>query len=328
MIEKQAAKYIADGGSVEEVKQITGLEFETVDPDMVAVDEMNERTDDTLDTSDLEDSIAEVGIVEPPVCRVVDEDAKVPYGVIQGQRRITAAQAVGLDEVPILVGDFDDLEALTRSITENISAASQDVSPNSRARAIWRWWVAWQQDRGEEVNRSQAPDADMVSLKFGIPMSTARDWIRHLEEDFAGTELDPRVNTISDDAGGREPDIKIQEVSPSILKNVQDMGFEKDDAVDVVKKVQKHGLTRQELRQVAAQTDNEQLDIDVDEAIQTQVEARQEAYKAKQKYILKSITMTGSNAKGLRAAESDLGKPREQVVKMAVQDFLDRRGYL
>ena len=68
MIEKQAAEYIADGGSVEEVQQITGLEFKTVDPDMVAVDEMNERTDDTLDTSGVGDSIAEGGIVEPPVC--------------------------------------------------------------------------------------------------------------------------------------------------------------------------------------------------------------------------------------------------------------------
>ena len=328
MIEKQAAQYIADGGSVEEVQQITGLEFKTVDPDMVAVDEMNERTDDTLDTSDLEDSIAEVGIVEPPVCRVVDEDAKVPYGVIQGQRRITAAQAVGLDEVPILVGDFDDLEALTRSITENISAASQDVSSNSRARAIWRWYVLWKEDRGEDVNESQAPDADLVSVQFGIPLRTAKDWIRHLEGFISGTELDPRVNAISEDQGDPDSDIKIQDVSPSILRNVQNMGFEKDDAVNVVKKVQKHALTQQELRQVAAQVENEQLGIDVDEAIQTQVEARQEAYKAKQKYILKSITMTGSSAKGLRAAESDLGKPREQVVKMAVQDFLDRRGYL
>jgi len=327
MIEEQAAKYIADGGSAAQVEQVTGLEFKTVSPDLVAVDEMNERTHDTLDTKDLEDSIAEVGIVEPPVCRLIDPDADVPYGVVQGQRRVTAAKALDLDEIPILIGEFDDLEALTRSITENISAARQDVSPNSRAAAIWRWWVLWKQDRGDEIDETEAPSATIVGDKFGVNRKTAANWIEPLQSDFAGTELDPRINVLYDKSRDENSDIKIEQVSPSVLQQVRSMGFAKEEAVEVVKEVQKNALTQDELRKVAEVKKNPQIDMDVSEAIETQVEARKEAMKAKERFMLKRFYVSGAMAKGLRAAEADLGKPREDIVKIAVGKYLESEGY-
>jgi ParB/RepB/Spo0J family partition protein len=328
MIEEQAAKYIADGGSVAQVEEVTGLEFKTVSPDLVAVDEMNERTHDTLDTKELEDSIAEVGIVEPPVCRVIDSDADVPYGVVQGQRRVTAAKALELDEIPILIGEFEDLEALTRSITENISAARQDVSSNSRAAAIWRWWVLYQEEvLGEQVQKNSRPEPSLVGEEFGVPASTARKWLEPLHPKYSGTELDPRINFINDDIPEGERTIKNPDISPRILAGVRRMGFEKEEAVDVVREVQKKALTVDELNKVLSMKKNPNLDIDVHEAIEAQVQARKEARKATERFMLKRFYVSGSMAKGLRAAESDLGKPREDIVKIAVGRYLESEGY-
>jgi len=327
MIEEAAARYIADGGSAAQVEEVTGLEFTTVHPDQVAVDPMNERTEDTLDTEALEDSIRQVGIVEPPVCRPID-DSKKDYGVVQGQRRVTAAQIVGLDEIPILVGEFDDLEALTRSISENISAAQKDVSPKSRAYGIWRWWMLWKQDRGDDVERTEMPSPTLVGDRFGVPRQTAEEWLQFLHPDFADTELDARVNTLPDDDGDRQGTILNPDISPSVLKNVRKMGFKKDEAVEVVKEVQKNALTQDELRKVANMKNNPRLDVDVHEAIEAQVEAREAARKATERFMLKRFYVSGALAKGLRAAESQLGKPREDVVKIAVERYLETEGYI
>jgi len=327
MIEEAAARYIADGGSVTQVEEVTGLKFTTVHPDQVAVDPMNERTEDTLDTEALEDSIREVGIVEPPVCRPL-EDSKKDYGVVQGQRRVTAAQIVGLDEIPILVGDFDDLEALTRSISENISAARKDVSTNSRAAAIWRWWVLWNIDRGDEVEPTKMPQPSLVGEKFGVHPKTAEEWMQPLHEDYAGTELDPRVNILYEQSGDQNESIKNPDISPSVLSEVRRMGFDKDEAVEVVKEVQKNALTQDELRKVANMKKNPRLDVNVHEAIEAQVEAREAARKATERFMLKRFYVSGAMAKGLRAAESQLGKPREDVVKIAVERYLETEGYI
>jgi ParB family chromosome partitioning protein len=328
MIEKQAAEYIADGGSVDHVNDITGLEFKTVDPDLVTVHPMNMRTMDTLDTRELEGSVEKMGIVEPVVCGMLDEDAKVPYGVIQGQRRVTAAKAVGLDEIPILLGEFDELEAIERSITENIEANWQSVSTNSRANAIWRWWVRFCQDQGIEYEEDEVPTIVDVADKFGVKRETATNYVEPLRKKFAGTELDARVKLNNEDCRDDNDTIKVEEVSPGVLQNVRSMGFEKSDAVDVVKSIQKHALTQDEIRQISSRVKNDNLDMDFEESLDLTVKARQEAQDAKRSFMLKRMHMRGSRAKGLRAAESDLGKPREEVVKIAINEFLEGRGYL
>jgi hypothetical protein len=248
--------------------------------------------------------------------------------VVQGQRRVTAAKALELDEIPILIGEFDDLEALTRSITENISAARQDVSPNSRAAAIWRWWVLFKEERhGDQVDKNARPKPSLVGEEFGVPEGTAREWLEPLHPKYAGTELDPRINFIGDEFAGRERTIKNPDISPKVLSAVRRMGFEQDEAVDVVREVQKNALNRTELNKVLDMKKNPNLDIDVHEAIEAQVEARKEARKATERFMLKRFYVSGSMAKGLRAAEADLGKPREDIVKIAVGKYLESEGY-
>jgi len=190
---------------------VPDLKLRMVDPESIGVDAMNERTDEPLETEELERSIAENGIVEPPVCRVRDEDAKVPYTVVQGQRRVTAAQTMQLDEIPILVGDFDDKRALIRSITENIKAGRKDVTTKTRAAAILR---LWQLDQGEDA--AVVPKASRVAELLGVPWDTARMWNQPNEEQYRETIVDPRVN---EQTNTNDEDLskEIEDISPTQL---------------------------------------------------------------------------------------------------------------
>jgi hypothetical protein len=154
---------------------------------------MNERQDEPLATEELERSVGENGVVEPPVCRVRDEDAEVPYAVVQGQRRVAAAQAVQLDEIPVLVGEFDDKRALIRSITENIKAGRKEVTTKSRAAAIWELWKL---DEGEDPD--PIPSPSRIASLLGVGNSTASKWIEPLRTEYANTAIDPRVKDSTD----------------------------------------------------------------------------------------------------------------------------------
>ena len=75
---------------------------------------------------DLAASIREKGVLQPIVVRK-DKDNVGGYEIIAGERRWRASQLAGLHEVPILVRDMSDGEALEISIIENVQR--EDLSP-------------------------------------------------------------------------------------------------------------------------------------------------------------------------------------------------------
>jgi len=78
----------------------------------------------------LADSIAERGILQPPVVRSVESG----YELVAGERRCRAARLAGLTEVEVLVGDHDDATALVDAMMENV--AREDLSPIEKARSF------------------------------------------------------------------------------------------------------------------------------------------------------------------------------------------------
>ncbi|GGE28763.1 chromosome partitioning protein ParB [Agaricicola taiwanensis] len=73
------------------------------------------------DLEDLSNSVREKGIVQPILVRNVgDPDS---YEIIAGERRWRAAQRAGLHEVPVLVLEVGDREALELAIIENVQRA-------------------------------------------------------------------------------------------------------------------------------------------------------------------------------------------------------------
>ncbi|MFG1462754.1 ParB/RepB/Spo0J family partition protein [Xanthobacter sp. DSM 24535] len=75
---------------------------------------------------DLANSIREKGIIQPIVVRPV-ADHPGSFEIVAGERRWRAAQRAGLHEVPVVVVELTDREALEVAIIENVQRA--DLNP-------------------------------------------------------------------------------------------------------------------------------------------------------------------------------------------------------
>ncbi|MEI2386843.1 ParB/RepB/Spo0J family partition protein [Breoghania sp. JC706] len=82
------------------------------------------------DLSDLIESVREKGVVQPILVRPSAAD-KGTFELIAGERRWRAAQKAGLHELPAVVRDVTDQEALELAIIENVQRA--DLNPIEEA---------------------------------------------------------------------------------------------------------------------------------------------------------------------------------------------------
>jgi ParB family chromosome partitioning protein len=76
-------------------------------------------------------SVKEHGILEPILVRPVGSGN---YELIAGERRFRAAQSVGLTQIPIVVREFSDREALQVSLMENLQR--EDLNPIEETESI------------------------------------------------------------------------------------------------------------------------------------------------------------------------------------------------
>jgi ParB family chromosome partitioning protein len=80
--------------------------------------------------NELADSVRERGILEPLLVRALPASSgggRDSYEIIAGERRWRAAQIAGLHEVPVMVRELTDREALEFGIIENVQR--EDLSP-------------------------------------------------------------------------------------------------------------------------------------------------------------------------------------------------------
>lgn len=79
----------------------------------------------------LEKSIREQGIIEPLIVRPLKKDL---YELVAGERRFRVAQRIGLQQVPAIVRELDDLEAAKISLIENLQR--EDLNPYEETEGI------------------------------------------------------------------------------------------------------------------------------------------------------------------------------------------------
>ncbi|QIB34037.1 ParB/RepB/Spo0J family partition protein [Ancylobacter pratisalsi] len=82
------------------------------------------------DLEDLAGSIRERGVIQPIVVRAVSGQRDA-FEIVAGERRWRASQRAGLHEVPIVIVEVDDREALEIAIIENVQRA--DLNPLEEA---------------------------------------------------------------------------------------------------------------------------------------------------------------------------------------------------
>jgi ParB family transcriptional regulator, chromosome partitioning protein len=110
-------------------------------------------------------SLRERGIIQPIVARAVRGEADA-FEIIAGERRWRAAQRAGLHEVPVVVIEATDGEALQLAIVENVQRT--DLNPLEEAegyRALIRDFSHSQDDVARMVGKSRSHVANTLRLQ-------------------------------------------------------------------------------------------------------------------------------------------------------------------
>ena len=120
------------------------------------------------------ESVKAQGILQPLLVR---RHPEIPgaYEIIAGERRWRAAQAVRLHEVPVVVRDLADREALEIALVENVQR--QDLSPLEEAegyRRLMDEFTHTQEDLARAVGKSRSHIANSLRL-LALP-----EGVRHL----------------------------------------------------------------------------------------------------------------------------------------------------
>jgi len=109
-------------------------------------------------------SVKDKGVLEPILVRALD-DSSHNYEIIAGERRWRAAQAAGLHQVPVMVKEMDDREALEVALIENLHRS--DLSPLEEAEAYSRLLEEFghtQEQLAKAVGKSRSHVANMIRL--------------------------------------------------------------------------------------------------------------------------------------------------------------------
>lgn len=113
----------------------------------------------------LVESVRELGVLQPVLVRATDDG----YELIAGERRLRAAQRVGLQTVPAVVRSADDVGSLEAALVENLHR--QDLNPLEEAAAYQQLIddFGYTQDQvARRVGRSRSAVANLLRL-FQLP---------------------------------------------------------------------------------------------------------------------------------------------------------------
>ena len=125
--------------------------------------------------------VKERGVTYPGVVR---PDPEGGYEIIAGQRRHRASELAGIPDMPVIVRDLDDEEAVTEMIDSNVNR--EDVLPSERAWAYRMRLEVEKRRAGRPEKNSPKISAnfrsdDEVGKSLGISGDTLRNYIQLTE---------------------------------------------------------------------------------------------------------------------------------------------------
>jgi ParB family chromosome partitioning protein len=136
----------------------------TIPVDRIQQNPYQPRKDfDEDELASLRESIRNHGILQPLVVRPVGDR----FQLIAGERRLRAAQAAGLTEVPVRLVDFNDQQVLEAALVENIQRS--DLNPIEKAQGF--------KDYLERFGMTQ----DNLAQRLGLDRSTISNLVNLLE---------------------------------------------------------------------------------------------------------------------------------------------------
>ena len=125
------------------------------------------------DLAELTASIREKGVIQPIIVRVIVGVADA-YEIIAGERRWRAAQMAGLSDVPVVIHEANDKEALELAIIENVQRA--DLNAIEEAKGYERLGAEFGYSHGEIakiIGKSRSHIANTIRL-LNLPEDAKR----------------------------------------------------------------------------------------------------------------------------------------------------------
>lgn len=120
------------------------------------------KTFDSEALSQLADSISAHGVLQPILLRALESGR---YQIIAGERRWRASKLAGLDEIPALVLEKDDLAVAQISLVENIQRENLNPIEEAMAyRSLAEEFGMTQEDLARQVGKSRSSIANAVRL--------------------------------------------------------------------------------------------------------------------------------------------------------------------
>lgn len=139
--------------------------------------EQPRRTFNQSELEELAESIRARGIVQPLIVRPAPDGDGV-YQIVAGERRWRAAQLARLHEIPVLIRDYSDSDALEIALLENIQRT--DLNPIEEGRAYRQLMDRFghtQEELARQLGKSRSHLANSMRL-----LNLPEDVIEHVAD--------------------------------------------------------------------------------------------------------------------------------------------------
>lgn len=111
---------------------------------------------------ELANSIAKYGLIQPIVVRPSVDGT---YKIIAGERRWRASQIAGIEEVPVIVKEVDDLEVMELALVENLQREDLGAIEEAKGyKALMRTYGFTQEDIAKNIGKSRSHIANTLRL--------------------------------------------------------------------------------------------------------------------------------------------------------------------
>lgn len=120
---------------------------------------------DQASLQELADSIKAQGLVQPILVRRIGNAFDDEYEIIAGERRWRASQLAGLTEIPVLIRNIPDEQALAMALIENIQR--ENLNPLEEAQGLQRLINEFQlthQQVADAIGRSRSGATNLLRL--------------------------------------------------------------------------------------------------------------------------------------------------------------------
>ena len=144
--------------STEDVKSAVKLGINEIEPNR---DQPRKHFDEAA-LSELADSIALHGVIQPLLVRPISDGG---YQLIAGERRWRASRLAGLTEVPVVIREMTDSEAMELALIENLQR--EDLNPIEEAegyKLLMDTYSLTQEEAAERVGKSRPAVANAMRL--------------------------------------------------------------------------------------------------------------------------------------------------------------------